>query len=123
MCSYFLQAHIGSSINSVINCNTQQGRTGGVQGNPVIKAEGFQISPVVGKTNNNCWITLLSSQDFPEHPLFGLALYPKRQLVHKPHIMKQDDMGKEGVKNNSVHSFKRKLVYMNGPIAFFFKFC
>ena len=54
--------------------NAKQGRTGGVQRIPVIKAglfcNHYRISPVTGKTSNNCSICLLPSQDFPASPLF-----------------------------------------------------
>ena len=60
--------------NSLVRHNAKQWRTGGVQGNPVIKVELFcnhyRISPVTEKNSNNCRIIVLWSQDFSARPLF-----------------------------------------------------
>ena len=57
---------------SFLHCNAQQGRTGSVQGNPVMKTElscfHYRIFPVTGKNSNNCRINLLSSHDFLDAP-------------------------------------------------------
>ena len=59
-------------------CLALQGRTGGVQGNPMMKAglscNHYRISLAIGNNSNNFRINLLSSHDFPARPLFILAL-------------------------------------------------
>ena len=59
---------------TVLHCKAKQGRTGGVQGNPVIESgwscNFYRISPCYKENSNDCRITLPSSKDFPAGPLF-----------------------------------------------------
>ena len=63
--SYFAKPH----------CNTEQGRAGNKQGNPVIKARlfcnSYRIFPVTGKNSETCRTTLL----VPCSTLFGVAVH------------------------------------------------